>query len=71
MNAVFFLILLRKIKKNGIHSKYSLAEQAAKGLLRQPHALSGEQSALAERIARPFEAAPPPFRKANSICKGY
>jgi hypothetical protein len=31
-----FLILLRKIKKMGIHSKYFLAASAAKGLLRQP-----------------------------------
>jgi hypothetical protein len=31
-----FLILLRKIKKMGIHSKSFLAASAAKGLLRQP-----------------------------------
>jgi hypothetical protein len=61
-----FLILLRKIKKMGIHSKYSLAVSAAKGLLRQPPFerggnaprglftqpcdLSGSQAALMKRI---------------------
>jgi hypothetical protein len=47
-----FLILRRKIKKTGIHSKYLFAAPAAKGLLRQVQAQKSHLGCLKIPLAK-------------------